>query len=132
MRKIKVLGLILSFTMLLSIPAMASDRDKQLEVRDGVVICDCGIPYQDHIDSIKELKEIEPRAIECQCGAVMNVYNTSYGNWYRTTTSRECIHTAYGHDYLWKRIVIVRYKCSSCQLDFESPSYDTEWRCGEQ
>lgn len=115
--------------------ASSTDLQEKVTVVEDVVICDCGIPYAQHIEHIEKLEEsnsISARALSCDCGGSLSVKTVYDGAWYRSSESRTCIHYAYGHDYKWIKPAVTRYKCNSCALEFETYSTSrTEWRCGE-
>jgi hypothetical protein len=136
LRKILFLSIV-SASMTVTLPILGSTDGLagQVTVCDGVVICDCGIPYQNHIDSIKtshDKNSTQLKGLECECGGTVEASHATQGRWFRTITSRACTHTAYGHDYQWTRLITVTYNCTDCILSYDTVSHQKEWHCGEK
>ena len=97
---------------------------------DGIGMCDCGITYQQHEETIKELNEdgISPRALACDCGGALNTKVVFNGEWYYSSAV-SCRHNKNGSDYIYQRRKITSYRCNRCSFYQELDSYDTENRC---
>ena len=97
---------------------------------DGIGICDCGITYKQHEDTIKNLNEggISSRALACDCGGSLFTKLVYTGEWYYSSAV-SCKHNKNGSDYIYQRRTITSYKCNRCSFYQEVDRYETENRC---
>ena len=100
-------------------------------VHEHIGTCDCNTTYEQHDKTLKTLLEtnnITTKALACDCGGALNKKVLSTGEWYYSSYSN-CTHGKSGVDYIYKRRIITRYKCSSCSFYKEVDTYETDRRC---
>lgn len=107
-----------------------TEQETKLEpyVKDGVLMCSCGIPYFEHLEQNKNKDEIHLLAPTCGCGGEILTTVTKY-EWFYTRAQRKCIHHYYGDDYEMERKVVTKYNCNNCSyLEYVSDS-EYKWEC---
>ena len=97
---------------------------------DGIGICDCGITYQQHEETLKKINEegISTRDLICDCGGLLTSKLVYTGDWYYSSAISYS-HNKNGSDYIYERRNITSYKCNSCSFYKEVDRYETENRC---